>query len=93
MASITDTGRKYAFSEGRAWARFAILTCGTGFLAFGLFLAVALASHDPADPSWNQSISATARTVSAVAISALAVAASCECPGAIRIFEKKPIVP
>ncbi|HVA15887.1 MAG TPA: DNA translocase FtsK 4TM domain-containing protein [Stellaceae bacterium] len=61
MASITDSGRKFSLGEGHPWRRFAIVTCGTAFLAFGAFLAAALASHQPGDPSWNQSINATAR--------------------------------
>src|SRR4051812_6577621 len=63
MASITDSGRKFTRFERRPWSRFAILAAGVVFLASGAFLIAALASHDPGDPSWNQSINAMARNL------------------------------
>jgi DNA segregation ATPase FtsK/SpoIIIE, S-DNA-T family len=63
MASITDSGRKYSAREPRSWGRFTVLTCGLICLALGAFLIAALVSHDPSDPSWNQSINATAKNL------------------------------
>ncbi|HKT20289.1 MAG TPA: DNA translocase FtsK 4TM domain-containing protein [Stellaceae bacterium] len=61
MASITEAGRKYSASPLHAWRRFFGIVFGLGFLAAGLWLTVALATHDRGDPSWNQSISAYVR--------------------------------
>ncbi len=52
------SGRKYPVSPLQAWRRFAAIVSGLAFLAAGLWLAAALATHDRGDPSWNQSISA-----------------------------------
>ena len=58
MASITEIGRKYPVSPLHAWRRFLGIVFGLGFLAVGLWLTVAIATHDRGDPSWNQAISA-----------------------------------
>jgi len=63
MASITDSGRKYSAPDQRSWGRFAILTAGLVCLALGVFLIGALISHDPGDPSWNQSINRAAKNL------------------------------
>jgi len=63
MASITDSGRKYSSRDQRSWGRFAILTSGLVCLALGAFLIAALTSHDPGDPSWNQSINRAAKNL------------------------------
>ncbi len=66
MASITDsgrTGRKYSARQPRSWGRFAVLTCGAICLALGAFLIAALISHDPTDPSWDQSINSVAKNL------------------------------
>ncbi len=63
MASITESGRKYSARDERRWGRFAILTAGLVCLALGAFLIAALTSHDPGDPSWNQSINGTAKNL------------------------------
>ena len=63
MASITNSGRKYSSRDQRRWGRFAILTLGLICLALGAFLIAALTSHDPGDPSWNQSINGTAKNL------------------------------
>ncbi|HEY3918485.1 MAG TPA: DNA translocase FtsK 4TM domain-containing protein [Stellaceae bacterium] len=63
MASITDSGRKFMLRERHPWRRFGAVACGAGFLALSAFLAAALASHDPGDPSWNLSISAPAKNL------------------------------
>ena len=63
MASITDTGRKYLPREHHPWRRFVTVVCGAGFLALSVFLIAALASHDPADPSWNFAINAPAKNL------------------------------
>ena len=60
MASITESGRKYSSGDKRSWTRFAVLTSGLACLALGTFLIGALISHDPGDPSWNQSINRSA---------------------------------
>ena len=67
MASITDSGRKYSSRDQRRWGRFAILTAGLVCLALGAFLIAALTSHDPGDPSWNQSINANAKNLMGLA--------------------------
>ena len=58
MASITEAGRKYSPSPLQAWRRFLGIVFGLALLAAGLWLTVALATHDRGDPSWNQAISA-----------------------------------
>ncbi len=58
MASITEADRKFPASPLQAWRRFFAIAFGLAFLAAGLWLLVALATHDRGDPSWNQSISA-----------------------------------
>ncbi len=59
MASITDAGRKASISSSSpAWRRALALLAGFALLAAGMWLLVALATHDRGDPSWNQSISA-----------------------------------
>src|SRR5215469_6801519 len=63
MASITDSGRKYSARDQRSWGRFAVVICGLVCLALGAFLIGSLISHDPADPSWNQSINRTAKNL------------------------------
>jgi DNA segregation ATPase FtsK/SpoIIIE, S-DNA-T family len=63
MASITDSGRKYSSRDQRSWGRFAILTAGLVCLGLGAFLIAALTSHDPGDPSWNQSINGVAKNL------------------------------
>src|SRR6185437_1423713 len=60
MASITESGRKYSSGDKRSWTRFAVLTSGLACLALGTFLIGDLISHDPGDPSWNQSINRSA---------------------------------
>src|ERR1700739_4687379 len=67
MASITDSGRKYSSRDQRRWGRFAILTAGLVCLALGAFLIAALTSHDPGDPSWNQSINGNAKNMMGLA--------------------------
>ncbi|HEY1504492.1 MAG TPA: DNA translocase FtsK 4TM domain-containing protein, partial [Stellaceae bacterium] len=67
MASITDSGRKYSARDQRSWGRFALLTCGLICLALGAFLIGSLISHDPGDPSWNQSINAPAKNLMGLA--------------------------
>jgi S-DNA-T family DNA segregation ATPase FtsK/SpoIIIE len=66
MASITDSSRKFTARQ-RPWGRFALLTCGVVFLALGAFLTAALVSHDPGDPSWNQSINAAPKNLMGLA--------------------------
>jgi DNA segregation ATPase FtsK/SpoIIIE, S-DNA-T family len=61
MASLSDTSRKYVTADGRTWRRFLLLVAGFACLGVGVFLAVALATHDRGDPSWNQAISAVAK--------------------------------
>ncbi|HWE73839.1 MAG TPA: DNA translocase FtsK 4TM domain-containing protein [Stellaceae bacterium] len=63
MASITDSGRKYSAREPRSWGRFMVMTCGAICLVIGAFLIAALISHDPTDPSWNQSINGVAKNL------------------------------
>jgi DNA segregation ATPase FtsK/SpoIIIE, S-DNA-T family len=67
MASITDSGRKFTARQQRPWGRFALVTCGMIFLALGAFLTAALTSHDPGDPSWNQSVNAVAKNLMGLA--------------------------
>ena len=66
MASITDSSRKFTARQ-RPWGRFALVTCGLVFLALGAFLTAALTSHDPGDPSWNQSINAVPKNLMGLA--------------------------
>src|SRR6185312_12300457 len=58
MASITEAGRKYSPSPLHAWRRFLGIVFGLALLGAGLWLTIALATHDRGDPSWNQAISA-----------------------------------
>jgi S-DNA-T family DNA segregation ATPase FtsK/SpoIIIE len=63
MASITDSGRKYSARDQRSWGRFAVVTLGLACGVLGAFLIAALISHDPGDPSWNQSINRAAKNL------------------------------
>ena len=63
MASITETGRRYAEASPRSWRRAFVTSSGFAFLALGAWLAAVLATHDAGDPSWNQSINATAKNL------------------------------
>src|SRR5262245_33637293 len=59
MASITESGgRKYREVAARPWRRFLSAACGLALVALAVWLALALATYDRGDPSWNQSISA-----------------------------------
>src|SRR5690348_3404240 len=58
MASISEAGRKYSASPLHAWRRFLGIVFGLALMGAGLWLTVALATHDRGDPSWNQAISA-----------------------------------
>jgi S-DNA-T family DNA segregation ATPase FtsK/SpoIIIE len=63
MASITDSARKYSARDQRSWGRFAIVVAGLACLVVGAFLIGSLISHDPADPSWNQSVNRSAKNL------------------------------
>ncbi len=61
MATITESGRKYAPTQSHPWRRFFSVAMALALIVGGLWIAAALATHDRGDPSWNQSISAIAK--------------------------------
>ncbi len=61
MASISETGRRLIASPERPWRRFFSLLAGLSLGLMAIWVAAALARYDRGDPSWNQSIAATAK--------------------------------
>ncbi len=67
MASISEVSRKYTETASHPWRRFLIVATGLSLLGAALWLALALATHDRGDPSWNQSISALVKNSAGLA--------------------------
>jgi len=74
MVSIGDTGRARPRSSdsGLNWPRLIERLGGALFLAAALFAALALATHDGRDPSWDHAVDAPARNLMGLAGSQLA---------------------